>query len=663
MATPPWHILLIEDNPDDSADMRQMLLRGSSRRYRFSEARLGAEGVRLVRDPQTGPVHCVLLDYDLPDMNAHGVLAALRSGSDLPPCPVVVVTGMPTEEGRHLLGAGAQDYIGKRWAGPESLTRAVENAIERFALMAARQRAEAALRRSEERYRALFTSIDAGFAVHEVVYDANGAAVDARYLLVNPAFEQQSGLAGVAGRTVRELLPHLEPVWLTTYGAVALTGEPVRMERYSESMQRWFDIHAFRVGAPQAREVGVLFKDITRRKQAEQTIIAARAEAEAANRAKSDFLLSMSHELRSPLSAMLGFAQLIETGTPLPTPAQQGSIDQILSAGWYLLGLINEILDLSSIESGNMVLASQTMALQAVLDDCAAMIEPQAQAAGIRIVFARPDPPCAVLADPTRTKQVLINLLANAIKYNRSAGQVQVHCTVVPGPRVRVSVDDTGPGLTAAQLAQLFEPFNRLGKAPGDEPGTGIGLVICKRLVGLMGGRIGVDSTPGVGSCFWFELDAAPPPLPASAVPAHTVLSVDDDANRQQRLETLVARLPSACLLRARDIQAGIRMARSARPDVIVIGMRRSDPDGLQALQLLARDPSTTHIPVIGLDTDSRPGDAEAGAGLAAVCFKFLTHPIHDDAFLDALDLALDLAQGRTLPVGQRATAPETLPC
>ena len=176
-------------------------------------------------------------------------------------------------------------------------------------------------------------------------------------------------------------------------------------------------------------------------------------------------------------------------------------------------------------------------------------------------------------------------------------------------------------------------------------------------MVELMGGRIGVDSTPGVGSCFWFELDAAPPPLPDSAVPAHTVLSVDDDADRQQRLETLVAQLPSTCLLRARDIHAGIRMARSARPDVIVIGVRPSDPGGLEALRLLARHPSTTHIPVIALDADSRPGDAEAG--LAAGYFRFLTPPIHGDAFLHALGLALDRRQ----PVGQSATAPESQPC
>jgi signal transduction histidine kinase len=648
-----WHILLIDDSADDRADLRQMLLRGGSRGYRFSEAQLGAEGVRQVLEALDGPVDCVLLDYVLPDMDAPEVLAALCRGADTPPCPVVVITGREGEDGLKLLSAGAQDYVGKRWTSPESLTRAVENAVERFALLAAHRQAEAALRSSEESYRALFNSIDSGFAVHEIIFDTSGTAVDARYLLVNPAFTQESGLAAAEGRTVGELLPDLEPVWLETYGAVALTGEPVRIERYSESMQRWFSIYAFRLGAAQGCKVGVLFKDISERKQSEIALLAAKAEAESASRAKSDFLLRMSHELRSPLSAMLGYAQLIQAGTPAPTAKQQDSVQHILHAGWYLLGLINEILDLTSIESGKLVLSSQVMSLNEVLDDCRTMIEPQAHGAGIDLHFPGAEESWLVQADATRTKQVLLNLLTNAIKYNRRPGRVDVRCTEAPGERVRVSVEDTGLGLTPVQMAQLFEPFDRLGQESGGEPGTGVGLVISKRLIELMGGCIGVDSRVGVGSCFWFELDAVPTPA-AKGIPLHTVLCIEEDALRLQRVAELVARRPGVCLLRAPNIRAAIEIAHSARPDVILMGIATPDPSGAQAMLLLAKDAVTAHVPVIALSAAAQGWDIEVGK--AAGFFDHLMQPVQSEA----LGRMLDLAFQRNHAGGQRATAEES---
>jgi signal transduction histidine kinase len=199
----------------------------------------------------------------------------------------------------------------------------------------------------------------------------------------------------------------------------------------------------------------------------------------------------MSHELRTPLSAILGFAQLIESGTPQPTILQKRSIDQILKAGWYLLELINEILDLALIESGKLSLSVEPVSLSEVMYECEAMVEPQALRRGIGVAFSSLEMPCFVNADRTRVKQVLINLLSNAIKYNRVGGTVTVECTPHLPDSIRISVRDTGAGLTPSQLAQLFQPFNRLGQKANDEEGTGIGLVVCKRLVELMGGVIG----------------------------------------------------------------------------------------------------------------------------------------------------------------------------
>ena len=262
-------------------------------------------------------------------------------------------------------------------------------------------------------------------------------------------------------------------------------------------------------------------RDVTERKRLDQALQEqnvelkrARAAAEKANLAKSDFLSSMSHELRSPLNAILGFAQLINSDSPPPTPSQTESIDQILHAGWYLLELINEILDLAQIESGRLALSREPTSLAEVMFECQAMIEPQGQKRGIKMTFPEFDVPCFVDADRTRLKQVLINLLSNAIKYNQANGTVVVDVDRAREhpERIRVSVKDTGAGLPPDMLAQLFQPFNRLGQERSAEEGTGIGLVMSKRLVELMGGEIGVESTVGLGSVFWFELNSAAAP-------------------------------------------------------------------------------------------------------------------------------------------------------
>jgi PAS domain S-box-containing protein len=403
-------------------------------------------------------------------------------------------------------------------------------------------------------------------------------------------------------------------------------------------------------------------RDVTERKHFEHALQetnaelqAARESAEKANRAKSEFLSSMSHELRTPLNAVLGFAQLMASEVPPPGPRQQRSIDQILKGGWYLLRLINEILDLSMIEAGKVTMSQESMSINDVLQDCKGMIEPQASRRGITLAFPDLDNVFYVHADRTRIKQVMINLLSNAIKYNGVGGAVIVQCADSGEHRVRVSVRDTGAGLSADQLAQLFQPFNRLGQHDGVEEGTGIGLVVTRQLVELMGGQIGVESVVGAGTVFWVEFAASAPPAlaldnidelslerqvaPRESGDQPTLLYVEDNPANLALVEQLIARRGDLKLLTAIDGHLGIELARAYLPDVILMDINLPGISGYGALKRLRDDPVTAHIPVLALSANAIPRDIEKG--LEAGFFRYLTKPIRVHEFMNALDVAL----------------------
>jgi CheY-like chemotaxis protein len=411
-------------------------------------------------------------------------------------------------------------------------------------------------------------------------------------------------------------------------------------------------------------------RDVTESKRLDQMLKEKNVElenakivAEKANLAKSDFLSSMSHELRSPLNAILGFAQLMESDAPTLTPAQNESIAQILQAGWHLLKLINEILDLAKVESGQIPLSQEPVSLAEVMLECQAMSEPQAQQHGIKLTFPQFSVPYFVHADRTRVKQVLINLLSNAIKYNREHGMVDVTCNESTLGRIRVSIRDTGAGLPPEKLEHLFKPFNRLGQEVGGEEGTGIGLVVAKRLVELMGGTIGVQSTVGVGSVFWFELTSVAAPhlpidvgnvaaLPQAHTPRaaglHTLLYVEDNPANLKLVEQIIARYPDLRLLTAVDGNSGVETARASVPEVILMDINLPGINGFEALKILRADPTTAHIPIIAISANAMPRDVKKG--LEAGFFRYITKPIMVNEFMEALDLALVYA-GQNPPI------------
>jgi protein-histidine pros-kinase len=376
-------------------------------------------------------------------------------------------------------------------------------------------------------------------------------------------------------------------------------------------------------------------RDITERRRAEESSEAARREAEEANQAKSEFLSRMSHELRTPLNAILGFSQLLAM-EPL-TDEQHDSVDHVLSAGRHLLELINEVLDISRIEAGRLSLSLEPVSVDEMLRETLDLIRPLAQEHGVNLKEEKREANLFVLADRQRIRQVLLNLLTNAVKYNRQAGSVNIACDPSAEGSLRISVRDTGPGIEAGKIARVFTPFDRLGAEQGDVEGTGLGLALSKALLEAMGGAIGVESTPGLGSTFWLELPqtesqvldetgaAAANAGPALAY-ARTVLYIEDNMPSAQLMERIFARWSDVKLISAMQGGLGLELARQHHPDLILLDLHLPDIQGIEVLQRLRSDPGTRSIPVAVTSADATPG--QIARLKAAGADEYLTKPL-----------------------------------
>jgi PAS domain S-box-containing protein len=403
----------------------------------------------------------------------------------------------------------------------------------------------------------------------------------------------------------------------------------------------------------QALRLAGVLEDITEHLQLEKAE-RERDRAESANRTKNEFVSRMSHELRTPLNAMIGFAQLLGMARePALAPAQREWAAQIQRAGWHLLEMINDTLDLARIDSGLVALTLRPVDLEPLLAHGVSMVSSAATARGVTIDVNIADEARMAVADATRLTQVLTNLLSNAVKYNQTGGSVTVEARGVSGRGdtwVEVAVHDSGIGMSHEQLGALFEPYNRLGRESSGIEGTGIGLVISRRLAELMGGTLTVTSRAGVGSTFTLRLPAAGPlPLPAPAtlstdVPLayhhRRVHYIEDNETNVEVMRGILAQRPQVVLTVSALGLDGLDAVRRERPDLILLDMQLPDISGLELLRHLKQDDRHGDIPVVVVSADATPAHIEQALTLGAA--HYVTKPVAVADFLALLDRTLD---------------------
>jgi len=458
------------------------------------------------------------------------------------------------------------------------------------------------------------------------------------------------------GKTYHEILPaHIAELLRSTIAQVGSTNQAQRMEYDIATGDKTRHFAATVSILPALTgdnpEYLIVTRDISPQHQYKQQLEQARDAAERADRAKSEFLANMSHELRTPMNAILGFTQLLQLDKNL-NQEQTENLTEIHNAADHLLELINDVLDLSRIEADNIVVEPADIPLDEVIDECVRFIEGAASkrqvtvsktedfTAGIRIV-----------SDRVRLKQILLNLLSNAIKYNVPGGKVQIQCRRT-GDRVKIAVIDTGIGIDPIHQNALFTPFNRLGAENSEIEGTGIGLVITRKLALRLNGTINMQSSPGNGSTFWIELPVAMSGPrenqsssddgadhdtgPSGRKLGATVLYIEDDLVNQQLMRKVFEHRPNLTLLFTGLPESGIELARRHIPDLILLDINLPGTDGFALLKILRDDPLTRDIPVVAVSADALP--ATISRGMSAGFLAYLTKPLNMPDLFAVLD-------------------------
>ena len=681
----PLRLLHLEDDPADAALVEALLAReGLVCRI----VRAGTRDQFLKALDQDYDI--VLADFAIPGFD--GISAQHLARERHPDVPFVFVSGTMGEEvAIERLKAGATDYVLKQRLQrlPSAVRRALDEAQHR------RQR-----RAAEDEVRLLNAELEQRVVVRtEQLASANrqlqvreGQLEEAKAFLEELIAASPSMVFRFHPESLRATYVSPNVGWLLGYTNDEVIGVPgfwesiihpddrdEAMRRLREAIEntvvqieqeyrcrgkdgryRWFfkllrieyDDHAHPTGI-----LGYAL-DIGDRKAAEEDARLAKLESERANRAKSEFLSRMSHDLRTPLNAVLGFAQLLES-EPLG-PGQLDSVTQILNGGRHLLELINEVLDIARIEAGELSLSPEAVPVGPVVQQVVDLLAPLGLPRGIRVGAAIDRHGAThVRADQQRLRQILLNLVGNAVKYNREGGAVLVTCEPRPGDRIAISVTNTGAEIPAHKLPLLFRPFERLGAEQTQIEGTGLGLAVSKALTEAMGGTIGVRSNAAEGTTFWIELpeqhaDELParPAAEDRSVPAPrdnggTILYIEDNPSNIRLMERLLSRRAGVRLVTASDGAHGLTQARTAAPDLVFLDLHLPDMRGEDVLHQLVTDDATQHLPVAVLSADATPAQRERLIQLGAVAY--VTKPILFAEILKLLD--------RHLPV--RPTAEE----
>lgn len=518
-----------------------------------------------------------------------------------------------------------------------------------------RKASEAALEKSRR-------ELEAALQANQLIMDNSQAVIctvseDGKFLRANPACEQLWGYtaAELIGRRYIELV-HPDDRAKTEDVAQSLrdTGKIKDfVNRYIRKDGNVVDVLWSASWSEKERIVFCVAHDVTDRSRIEKALREAKEEADRANHAKSDFLSRMSHELRTPLNSILGFSQLLDRQSP--TDIQRPRIRYILTAGRHLLNLINEVLDISRIESGTLQLSLEPVCIEEAISEALDLMRPLAAERSITLGANESlDSTTYVLADRQRLKQVLLNLLSNAVKYSAMQGAVMI--SFLGSQRfTRISVRDSGAGIPVEKLARLFTPFDRLGAEQSAVEGTGLGLALCQRLVQAMHGTIGVSSTLGSGSTFWLELPQSDSPLQklesaksgvngedGLSTESRRLLYIEDNFSNVTLVEQMLAERPALELMTAMQGRVGLELARKHGPDLILLDMHLPDIPGWQVLAQLKADHLTREIPVVVISADATPPQIKRL--LSAGARAYLTKPIDIVEFFRVIDETLSLA-------------------